>query len=101
LGNRIAPSDQPLIVQRLALQEARPYIASFDRPNIRYRLVGKDGARDQLLRFLRFLHGIVGNWGAAIMLLTLCIRVALLPLPARAAKSVNAASKRPVPTTMP
>ncbi|MFN0184044.1 MAG: DNA helicase RecQ, partial [Aquabacterium sp.] len=44
------------IVQRLALQAARPYIASFDRPNIRYRLVGKDGARDQLLRFLRDEH---------------------------------------------
>jgi len=47
----------------------------------------------QLLRFLRFLHSIVGNWGAAIMLLTLCIRVALLPLLAKSMKSMAMMSK--------
>ncbi|MDO9015986.1 MAG: membrane protein insertase YidC [Deltaproteobacteria bacterium] len=47
----------------------------------------------QLLRFLRFLHGIVGNWGAAIMLLTLCIRVALLPLLAKSMKSMAMMAK--------
>ncbi len=47
----------------------------------------------QLLRFLRFLHSIVGNWGAAIMLLTLCIRVALLPLLAKSMKSMAMMAK--------
>jgi len=47
----------------------------------------------QLLRFLRFLHSIVGNWGVAIMLLTLCIRVALLPLLAKSMKSMAMMSK--------
>ena len=44
------------IVERLRLQEARLFVASFDRPNIRYTLVEKDDARQQLLRFLRDEH---------------------------------------------
>jgi ATP-dependent DNA helicase RecQ len=44
------------IVERLALQRARPFISSFDRPNIRYTVVEKDNARAQLLRFLRDDH---------------------------------------------
>jgi ATP-dependent DNA helicase RecQ len=44
------------IVERLALQRARPFISSFDRPNIRYTVVEKDNARAQLLRFLRDEH---------------------------------------------
>jgi YidC/Oxa1 family membrane protein insertase len=42
----------------------------------------------QLVRFLRFLHGITGNWGTAIILLTLTIRVALLPLLAKSMRSM-------------
>ena len=41
------------IVERLQLQQARTFISSFDRPNIRYALVEKDNPRAQLLRFLR------------------------------------------------
>ena len=41
------------IVQRLALDEARVFVSSFDRPNIRYRIVEKDNARAQLLDFIR------------------------------------------------
>ena len=44
------------IVARLSLGEARLFISSFDRPNIRYAVVEKDDARQQLLRFLRDEH---------------------------------------------
>ena len=49
------------IVQRLALQGARLFVSSFDRPNIRYTIVEKDDARAQLLRFLRDEHGADGG----------------------------------------
>ncbi|WP_442909310.1 DNA helicase RecQ [Ideonella sp. BN130291] len=44
------------IIERLQLQEARLFISSFDRPNIRYTIVEKDNARSQLLRFIRDEH---------------------------------------------
>jgi ATP-dependent DNA helicase RecQ len=44
------------IVERLALESARLFVASFDRPNIRYVIVEKDEPRKQLLRFLRDEH---------------------------------------------
>jgi ATP-dependent DNA helicase RecQ len=44
------------IVQRLALDDARIFVSSFDRPNIRYRIVEKDNARSQLLDFIRAEH---------------------------------------------
>jgi ATP-dependent DNA helicase RecQ len=44
------------IVERLALDDARQFVASFDRPNIRYLIVEKDEPRKQLLRFLRDEH---------------------------------------------
>ena len=44
------------IVERLELQDARVFVSSFDRPNIRYAVVGKDNARAQLLAFLRDEH---------------------------------------------
>jgi ATP-dependent DNA helicase RecQ len=44
------------IIERLALQDARVFISSFDRPNIRYRIVEKDNARSQLLDFIRAEH---------------------------------------------
>lgn len=34
----------------------------------------------QLVRFLAFIHGLVGSWGIAIILLTVTVRTALLPL---------------------
>jgi ATP-dependent DNA helicase RecQ len=44
------------IIERLQLQDARLFISSFDRPNIRYTIVEKDNARSQLLRFIRDEH---------------------------------------------
>jgi ATP-dependent DNA helicase RecQ len=44
------------ILERLALGKARLFVASFDRPNIRYTIVERDQARVQLLRFLREEH---------------------------------------------
>ncbi len=44
------------IVERLQLQDARLFISSFDRPNIRYGIVEKDNARTQLLRFIHDEH---------------------------------------------
>ena len=44
------------IIQRLQLEEARLFVASFDRPNIRYTIVEKDDPRKQLLRFIRDEH---------------------------------------------
>ena len=45
------------IVARLQLEDARLFVASFDRPNIRYAIVEKDGnARAQLMAFLREEH---------------------------------------------
>ncbi len=44
------------IIERLALADARVFISSFDRPNIRYSIVEKDNARAQLLRFIADEH---------------------------------------------
>jgi ATP-dependent DNA helicase RecQ len=44
------------IVLRLGLGEARHFVASFDRPNIQYRIEPKKSAHQQLLRLLRHEH---------------------------------------------
>ncbi|MGJ7519008.1 RecQ family ATP-dependent DNA helicase [Variovorax sp. LT1P1] len=44
------------IVERLQLEEARQFVSSFDRPNIRYTIVEKKDATTQLLRFIQREH---------------------------------------------
>ncbi|WP_111268146.1 DNA helicase RecQ [Marilutibacter maris] len=59
-----ATADAPTrreIVERLALDDARQFVSSFDRPNIRYTVVHKDGGGiRQLLDFLRRHDGESG-----------------------------------------
>jgi ATP-dependent DNA helicase RecQ len=54
-----ATADAPTrseIVEQLGLGNARQFISSFDRPNIRYRVTQKANARAQLLGFLETQH---------------------------------------------
>ena len=54
-----ATADAPTrreIVERLALEQAQQFVSSFDRPNIRYRVVQKNNARQQLQAFLESEH---------------------------------------------
>ncbi|MFC3993701.1 DNA helicase RecQ [Actinoplanes siamensis] len=44
------------IARRLRLTEARHFTASFDRPNIQYRIVAKNDPKKQLLELLRTEH---------------------------------------------
>lgn len=54
-----ATADAPTraeIVERLNLENARQFVSSFDRPNIRYRITQKNNARQQLEAFLEAEH---------------------------------------------
>lgn len=46
-----------------------------------------------LLFFLRFFHNLIGNWGVAIILLTVMVKVALLPLTHRGMVAAEAMKK--------
>jgi len=54
------PRTREEIRERLQLQQDRVFLASFDRPNIRYLLRNKDEARSQLLAFLAERRGEAG-----------------------------------------
>ena len=41
------------IIKELNLRDPRPYVASFNRPNLTYRVVAKTAPYDQLLAFIR------------------------------------------------
>ncbi|MEU6986675.1 DNA helicase RecQ [Streptomyces sp. NPDC046324] len=44
------------IAARLGLQDARHFVASFDRPNIQYRIVPKNSPQKQVLELIRTEH---------------------------------------------
>lgn len=44
------------IIHRLQLEDARQFVSSFDRPNIRYQIVEKANGRKQLLDFIEGAH---------------------------------------------
>ncbi|WP_025135033.1 DNA helicase RecQ [Leucobacter sp. PH1c] len=50
------PETHREITERLHLGEARHFVSSFDRPNIRYRIEAKQNARAQLIAFIRGEH---------------------------------------------
>jgi ATP-dependent DNA helicase RecQ len=54
------PRTREEIVRRLGLEAGRVFVASFDRPNIRYLLRDKDDAKRQLLAFLDEHRGEAG-----------------------------------------
>ncbi len=54
-----ATADAPTrreIVERLSLEQARQFVSSFDRPNIRYRVTNKDSVLNQLQDFIDKEH---------------------------------------------
>ena len=54
------PPTQREIAERLQLEQARRFVSSFDRPNIRYTVVQKENGRRQLLDFLATRRGEAG-----------------------------------------
>ncbi len=44
------------IIERLSLESAEEFVSSFDRVNIKYRVVHKDSAKNQLEQFLKTEH---------------------------------------------
>jgi ATP-dependent DNA helicase RecQ len=82
------PPTQREIAERLRLEDARRFVSSFDRPNIRYTVVQKDNVRRQLLDF------IGGHRGEAGIVYCMSRR----KVEETAAFSPNAASS-PCPTT--
>ena len=54
------PRTREDIVERLGLSQGQVFLASFDRPNIRYLLRSKDQPREQLLAFLAEQRGVAG-----------------------------------------
>ncbi|HEY8607507.1 MAG TPA: DNA helicase RecQ [Noviherbaspirillum sp.] len=50
------PQTRAEIAHRLQLDDARQFVSSFDRPNIRYQIVEKNNGRKQVLDFIQEEH---------------------------------------------
>ncbi|MDC8446610.1 MAG: RecQ family ATP-dependent DNA helicase, partial [Nitrosomonas sp.] len=50
------PVTRQEIIERLVLHEAKIFVSSFDRPNIRYHIVDKINSKQQLLTFIQTEH---------------------------------------------
>ena len=50
------PQTRAEIAHRLQLDEARQFVSSFDRPNIRYQIIEKANGRKQVLDFIKEEH---------------------------------------------
>ena len=50
------PETHREITERLHLDRAEHFVSSFDRPNIRYRILSKQNVRSQLISFIRGEH---------------------------------------------
>jgi len=55
------------IVHHLQLEEARHFVSSFDRPNIRYTIVEKKDSLQQLQRFIRDEHSGASGHDAGVV----------------------------------
>jgi ATP-dependent DNA helicase RecQ len=55
------------IIERLQLENARTFVSSFDRPNIRYTIVEKKDGTQQLLRFIKDEHSSANGHDAGIV----------------------------------
>ncbi|QIG38830.1 DNA helicase RecQ [Microbacterium sp. 4R-513] len=53
------------LTQRLNLPDAKHFVASFDRPNIQYRIEPKNEPRKQLVAFIRALREAIPDEGTA------------------------------------
>lgn len=54
-----ATADEPTreeMIERLGLQQARKFLSSFNRPNVRYRIIQKNHPREQLFHFIETEH---------------------------------------------
>ena len=61
------------MIERLGLGEAEIFIASFDRPNIRYTVVEKDNPRRQLQAFLTDRKGEAGIVYCCLLYTSRCV----------------------------
>ncbi|WP_375386259.1 DNA helicase RecQ [uncultured Microbacterium sp.] len=55
------------IGERLRMPQARHFVASFDRPNIQYRIAPKAEARQQLLAFIQSMRSVTDTAPAGIV----------------------------------
>ncbi len=89
----IGPKDRDLFD---AVEDYRPFLAAAD---LDYQIScfcapGASSIGKVLLSILKFFHGLFGNWGLSIIVLTILVRAALSPLNYRQMKAMGLYQKR-------